>query len=254
MILAAVFLLSLSSLALEVLLIRVFSISQWNHLSFMVISIALFGFAAAGTFLNIIDTHKKDWEKKLSSSSPVKIFIILYTVTAIGSFMVLNRIPLDYFRLPLEPVQIFYLLTAFLLLSLPFFFAGLVISLAYAFIPEKTGFVYFASMAGSACGAILPFPFLSFLGEGRFIILAALIPLIIIPFERPTTNKIHAVTKNRISPTSSTFWQWVPVSCLWSSFLSKNTFLFSAIRLSASRWCSRESLFSQALGGIAPSE
>ncbi len=162
----------------------------------MVISIALFGFAAAGTFLNIIDTHKKDWEKKLSSSGPVKIFIILYTVTAIGSFMVLNRIPLDYFRLPLEPVQIFYLLTAFLLLSLPFFFAGLVISLAYAFIPEKTGFVYFASMAGSACGAILPFPFLSFLGEGRFIILAALIPLIIIPFERPTTNKIHAVTKN----------------------------------------------------------
>ncbi|MEA1948260.1 MAG: hypothetical protein U9N83_13270 [Thermodesulfobacteriota bacterium] len=196
MTLASVFLLSLSSLALEVLLTRVFSISQWNHLSFMVISIALFGFAAAGTFLNIIDTHKKDWEKRLSSSGPVKIFIILYTVTAIGSFMVLNRIPLDYFRLPLEPVQIFYLFTAFLLLSLPFFFAGLVISLAYAFIPEKTGFVYFASMAGSACGAILPFPFLSFLGEGRFIILAALIPLIIIPFERSTTNKIHAVTKN----------------------------------------------------------
>ena len=57
--LAAVFLLSLSSLALEVLLTRVFSISQWNHLSFMVISIALFGFAAAGTFLNIMDTYKK---------------------------------------------------------------------------------------------------------------------------------------------------------------------------------------------------
>ena len=196
MTLAAVFLLSLSSLALEVLLTRVFSISQWNHLSFMVISIALFGFAAGGTFLNIIDTHKKDWEKRLSSSGPVKIFIILYTVTAIGSFMVLNRIPLDYFRLPLEPVQIFYLLTAYLLLSLPFFFAGLVISLAYAFIPEKTGFVYFASMAGSACGAIIPVPFLPLLGEGRSIILAALIPLIIIPFERPTTNKIHAVTKN----------------------------------------------------------
>ena len=195
MILAAVFLLSLSSLAFEVLLTRVFSISQWNHLSFMVISIALFGFAAAGTFLNIIDTRKKDWEKRLSSSGPVKFFIILYTVTAIGSFMVLNRIPLDYYRLPLEPVQIFYLFTAYLLLSLPFFFAGLVISLAYAFIPEKTGFVYFASMAGSACGAIIPVPFLPLLGEGRFIILAALIPLIILPFERPPANKIHTKTK-----------------------------------------------------------
>jgi len=195
MILTAVFLLSLSSLAFEVLLTRVFSISQWNHLSFMVISIALFGFAAAGTFLNIIDTHKKDWEQRLSASGPVKIFIILYTVTAIGSFILLNRIPLDYFRLPLEPVQIFYLLTAYLLLALPFFFAGLVISLAYAFIPEKTGFVYFASMAGSACGAIIPVPFLPLLGEGRFIILAALIPLIILPFERPPANKIHTKTK-----------------------------------------------------------
>jgi hypothetical protein len=195
MILTAVFLLSLSSLAFEVLLTRVFSISQWNHLSFMVISIALFGFAAAGTFLNIIDTHKKDWEQRLSASGPVKIFIILYTVTAIGSFILLNRIPLDYFRLPLEPVQIFYLLTAYLLLALPFFFAGLVISLAYTFIPEKTGFVYFASMAGSACGAIIPVPFLPLLGEGRFIILAALIPLIIIPFERPPANKIHTKTK-----------------------------------------------------------
>jgi len=196
MILTAVFLLSLSSLALEVLLTRVFSISQWNHLSFMVISIALFGFAAAGTFLNIMDTRKKDWEKRLSAGGPVKIFIILYTVTAMGSFMVLNQIPLDYFRLPLEPVQIFYLLTAYLLLSLPFFFAGLVISLAYAFIPEKSGFVYFASMAGSACGAIIPFPFLPLLGEGRFIVLTALIPLIIVPFEKPTTNNIPAVTKN----------------------------------------------------------
>jgi hypothetical protein len=161
----------------------------------MVISIALFGFAAAGTFLNIMDTHKKDWEQRLSASGPVKIFILLYSVTAIGSFIVLNRIPLDYFRLPLEPVQIFYVLTAYLVLALPFFFAGLVISLAYAFIPEKTGFVYFASMAGSACGAILPVPFLPLLGEGKFIILAALIPLIIIPFEKTPAKKIHMTTK-----------------------------------------------------------
>ncbi len=196
MILSAVFLLSLSSLAFEVLLTRVFSISQWNHLSFMVISITLFGFAAAGTFLNIMDTHKKDWEHRLSASGPVKIFILLHTVSAIGSFIVLNRIPLDYFRLPLEPVQIFYLLAAYLVLALPFFFAGLVISLAYVFIPEKTGFVYFASMAGSACGAILPVPFLPLLGEGKFIILAALIPLIIIPFERPGNNKKQGRIKN----------------------------------------------------------
>jgi len=163
--LAAVFLISLSSLTLEVLLTRVFSISQWNHLSFMVISIALFGFAAAGTFLNIMDRHKKDWEKELSAAGPVKIFIILYTFTAIGSFMILNQIPLDYFRLPLEPVQIFYLLTAYLLLSLPFFFAGLVISLAYALIPEKADL--FTLQAWQVRPAEPSFRFLSFLSLAK---------------------------------------------------------------------------------------
>ncbi len=138
MIFPAVFLLSLSSLAFEVLLTRVFSISQWNHLSFMVISIALFGFAASGSFLSILDTRVKDLGKRLSSRSAVNIFIILYTFTAIGSFLILNRIPLDYFRLPLEPIQGLYLLAVYLFLALPFFLTGFIISVAYSFNPEKT--------------------------------------------------------------------------------------------------------------------
>ena len=177
MILTAVFLLSLSALSFEILLVRVFSISQWNHLSFMVISITLFGFAAGGTCLNIIDTRKKDWEKHLSSFENIHIFTILFTLSAIISFMILNRIPLDYLRLPLEPAQALYLLTAYLLLVLPFFFTGLVVSIAYAFMPEKTGFVYFANMAGSASGAIIPVMLLSFINEGKLVILSALIPL-----------------------------------------------------------------------------
>ena len=184
MIFLAVFFLSLSSITFEVLLIRVFSISQWNHLSFMVISIALFGFAASGTLLSILDTRKKGWEKRFSSKGSVAFFIILYTVTAITSFTVLNIIPLDYFRLPFEPIQAFYLLSVYILLSLPFFLTGLITSIAYSSLPEKTGFIYFASMAGSAFGAIIPIPLLPLFGEGRLIILTTLIPLVLIPFVR----------------------------------------------------------------------
>ncbi|MFH1992737.1 MAG: hypothetical protein ABIK98_10120 [Pseudomonadota bacterium] len=187
MTLAAVFLLSLSALMFEVLLTRVFSIAQWNHLSFMVISIALFGLAASGTVLNILDTRQQGCGKKLAAIVPTTTIIILYSISAITAFVVLNRIPLDYFRLPLEPVQTLYLLSAYLLLSLPFFFTGLVVSVAYAYFPEKTGLIYFASMAGSACGAILPVPLLPFCGEGRLVIFAALIPLILVPFGKPAS-------------------------------------------------------------------
>ncbi|MFC1829392.1 hypothetical protein ACFL0O_07265 [Thermodesulfobacteriota bacterium] len=182
MILAAVFLLSLSSLAFEVILTRVFSISQWNHLSFMVISIALLGFAASGTFLSLLDARKKGRGERLAATGPITIVIILYSVTAITSFIIVNKLPLDYFRLPLEPVQSFYLLAAFILLALPFFFTGMVISLAYAFFPEKTGYVYFASMTGSAAGAILPALLLPVFGEGRLIILSAFLPMLLVPF------------------------------------------------------------------------
>ena len=58
MIFSAVFLIGFSTLAFEVLLTRIFSISQWNHLSFMVISIALFGFAASGTYLSIYSARR----------------------------------------------------------------------------------------------------------------------------------------------------------------------------------------------------
>lgn len=197
MILTAVFLLSLSALSFEILLVRVFSISQWNHLSFMVISITLFGFAAGGTFLNIIDTYKKGWEKHLSSFENIHIFTILFTISTIISFIVLNRIPLDYFRLPLEPVQGFYLLTAYLLLALPFFFTGLVMSISYAFMPEKTGFVYFANMAGSASGAIIPVIFLPSIYEGNLIILSALIPLAVIFLKHPDHNQHRIITRRR---------------------------------------------------------
>ena len=149
MILAAVFLLSFSSLAFEVLLTRVFSISQWNHLSFMVISIALFGFAASGTFLSMAESKQFRWYGYISAKIPVAWLVSGYSMSAVVSFILLNRLPLDYFRIPLEFNQAFYLLTAYLLLSLPFFFTGLTVCSAYVFLPEKTGAVYLATMTAS---------------------------------------------------------------------------------------------------------
>ena len=171
MLLTAVFALSLSSFTFEVILTRTFSISQWNHLSFMVISIALFGFAASGTLLSILEARKSAWPRRLFYGDTAAVIITLYTLSTIGSFIVLNRIPLDYLKLPIEPVQAFYLLTAYLLLALPFFFTGLTICISYTHHVEKTGLIYFASMAGSAIGAVLPAALLPVLGEENIILL-----------------------------------------------------------------------------------
>ncbi len=162
----------------------------------MVIGIALFGFAASGTFLCILDMKKKQWEKHLSKKRSLFHFTYLYTVFTIGSFVALNNMPFDYFRLPLDTAQALYLLAAFLLLALPFFFTGVIATIAYSCLFEKSGLVYFATMAGSACGALLPLPLLPFLGEDKLIIISALLPVVMMPLKWPLQKSEHSKKEN----------------------------------------------------------
>ena len=196
MIFSAVFLIGFSTLAFEVLLTRIFSIGQWNHLSFMVISIALFGFAASGTFLSIFNSRQANPALLASIRKTTALLTVLYTSMTILAFIVLNNLPLDYFRLPVDPIQSLYLLIAFIILALPFFFSGLVVAVAYTRMPEKTGWIYFATMCGSACGAIFPGLLLPFFCEGKLVIFSALIPLILMPLMLAGFKRSSAVFKS----------------------------------------------------------
>jgi hypothetical protein len=93
-----------------------------------------------------------------------------------------HYLPLDYFRLPLEPFQALYLLVAYVALALPFFMAGLLIAAAYAAHAHQSGRVYFATMLGSACGALAVIPGLPVLGETRLLVVMALLPLMLLPW------------------------------------------------------------------------
>src|SRR5574339_721027 len=49
--------LSAAIIAFQLALIQILSISQWYHFAYMVISIALLGFGAAGSLLSIFQSH-----------------------------------------------------------------------------------------------------------------------------------------------------------------------------------------------------
>ena len=51
---AAVILISLGILGYEIALMRYFSIVSWHHLAYMIISLALLGFGASGTYLALL--------------------------------------------------------------------------------------------------------------------------------------------------------------------------------------------------------
>jgi hypothetical protein len=213
----AVFAVSFTTLAFEVILVRLFSFSQWHHLSFMVISIALFGFAASGSILSLVDPSR--WIGPAGRFDPARVALpsLLCSASIFIAFLGMIRLPLDYFRMVLEPIQLLYLLGLYLLLILPFFFAGWVIALAYMAYPQQPGLVYFASMMGSALGAIAVAALLAAIGEVAMVALIALAPAAVLPFGIAELKKrtVSGRTLGRSAPAVALGWVLVGTAGIW---------------------------------------
>ena len=160
------FLISLATLMLEISLIRFFSIAQFYHFAFMVISIALFGIAASGTFLFV---------KKIKN--PLFLSSILFSLFTIIGFFVTNNLSFDQYKAVTNIFHILILFVYYLFLSLPFFFFGIIIAFIFSQNQKNSGIVYFYNLSGSALGTILTIPFLSFLNV-KIIFLISLIGLV----------------------------------------------------------------------------
>ncbi len=170
MMLLSVFACSAAVLSFEVLLTRLFSITQWNHLSFMVISIAMLGTGASAVFVGAAgDRPLLGGPQRLLPAS-----VALLPPALLAGFEVAARTRIDYFQLALDPWQLARLAILFVVLAVPFALAGLVTALAYsARAPSR---VYLAAMAGSAAGALAPAALLPLVGLAAAFVLTAALP------------------------------------------------------------------------------
>ncbi len=180
MILAAILGLSLSTLGYELLLTRFFSLAHGNHLSFLVVGIAMLGYAAGGTVASLAGDR---WTAAARRRRDAFLGLcLLCSFTMAGSFLLVTRIPLDYLRFPVDGLQPLYFLATGLLLALPFLMAGLASCTAYALHPGRSAAIACAGMLGSGAGAILPLVALPTLGEAGSIAAVAMAPLAIVLF------------------------------------------------------------------------
>src|SRR5438132_1195042 len=145
----AVALLSAGALAYEVLLTRLFSIVQWHHYAYMVISIALLGYGASGAFLALVgDGLRRHLGAAFAAGAA------LFAVSAVTSFAVAERLPFNALAVIWEPRQLLFLPILYTLFALPFFGAATCIGLALAAFPERVGRIYRYDLIGAAAGAI----------------------------------------------------------------------------------------------------
>ena len=147
--LPAVALVSAGALAYEVLLTRLFSIVQWHHYAYMVISIALLGYGASGAFLALAgEALRRHLGAAFAAGAA------LFAVSAVLSFAVAERLPFNPLAVIWEPRQLLFLPILYALFALPFFGAATCIGLALAAFPHRVGRIYRYDLMGAAAGAI----------------------------------------------------------------------------------------------------
>ena len=186
----AILLVSAAALAYEVLLIRLFSIIQWHHFAYMVISMALLGYGASGTFVTLL-------RRRLLAAFP-EAFLFnanLFGLTAVGCFMLAQHLPFNMLEMFWDPAQLGYLLLAYLLLFIPFFFAANCICLSFSRFDRKIPRIYAFDLIGAGLGAlgiILLLHLLSPQDALRCISVAGFTAAAVSVFERRPPRRLHS--------------------------------------------------------------
>lgn len=175
-------LISFTVLALQLALVRIFSVMVWYHFTFMIISLALLGYGASGSFLSAFkDKFFKSGEKAFF------LYASLFaSITLLVAYIFICFFPPDPFALfasgdneKISMIKIifrwFIFIINYLLLLSPFFIAGLIISGAISSRPKYVAKLYFADLFGAGLGCIGMLYLLSLLGGERSVLFCSLL-------------------------------------------------------------------------------
>ena len=169
--LVSLFLLSMTVLAMEVFLTRIFSAISWHHFAYLIISLALLGFGAAGSYLTVSRRFADD------RIDPVRLghFAWLFAISAGAAVIVASKIrfyPVDI-QLLGDYSNGISLLLLYVITGAPFFFAGVCIGRLVALAGDRVNQFYFADLLGAGVGALAALAVINSIGAVAGIFLAA---------------------------------------------------------------------------------
>lgn len=140
---------SAAVIAYEILLMRLLSIIQWHSFAYMILSLALLGFGTSGTFIACARRWLLD---RFIPAFPISA--ALFGIFTAMSFAIAQRVPFNALEIIWDARQLLYLLSLYLLLFLPFFFAANCIGLAFAKFGDQINRIYLFDLVGAGAGAL----------------------------------------------------------------------------------------------------
>ena len=171
--LPATLLVSAAAIGYEILLMRVLSIVQWHHFAWMIISLALLGYGASGTFIALLRSRLEPWFEQAFAASA-----LLFSMSMIGCFVLAQRVPFNALEIVWDHGQFLNLSLVYLAFLIPFFFAACCIGLAFTCRGSDSSRIYFFDLVGAALGAMLVIALLFVVSPQTALVLLALLPLL----------------------------------------------------------------------------
>ena len=142
-------LISAAVLGYEILLMALFSLIQWHHFAYLVVSVALLGFGASGSFLVLTRTV---FENCFRGFGVVQA--CLFGLGSLLCYALAQRLSFNPEELIWDSNHWLRLALVILLLALPFFFAANLIGLALMRFRHSLARIYAADLIGAGIGAV----------------------------------------------------------------------------------------------------
>ncbi len=136
-------------IALQIAVMRVFSIASWAHFGSLVISIAMLGFGIASAVMCV----GKSWIER-HRDGLAKACLLAFGPLLAGANGIAQQLPFNPIFLVSDPQQKLRLLANFLLYFAPFLPGAVFLGLAFLRGQKAFGRVYFSDLAGSGLGGL----------------------------------------------------------------------------------------------------
>ncbi|MDR1251448.1 MAG: hypothetical protein LBK62_04700 [Treponema sp.] len=166
--LTALFLVSITGIAYELYVMRIFSVGGWSNFGSLVISTALLGIGLSGIILTFIEEWVQLYWEALLSITAVSLPLLMSLAVVVAQLVPFNAV-----FLASDSRQLWFIGAYYIIYGLPFFGVAIYTGAAFVALRERIQRAYFWNMAGSGLGGFFIILFM-FLLPPQYLILPIL--------------------------------------------------------------------------------
>jgi len=157
-----VFLVALATLALELMLTRVFDVILAPNISYFIVSSAVFAIGLAGIYVSLRPLPTETDIRPLVTRLAIALACVAALLVPVINSLPFN--PDEVFKTPTR--ELAYFVGIYLALIIPFFLAGFILIAAFSTYAAKIQTLYFWDLVGAGIGCVVIVPLIPMIGPG----------------------------------------------------------------------------------------